>query len=151
MPQFFGVAGLTFVAACAGISFVVQQAVNAELRASLGSAAWAGFISYLGGTLCMLAFACVMGDRVPPAAAALRSQWWAWTGGLFGAIYIAISIFLVPRLGTATFAASLLAGQMLSSLTLDHFGLLGVHQHPLDLSRLIGVALLVGGVILIRG
>src|SRR5204863_820603 len=36
---------------------VMQQAVNADLRSTLGSAAWAGFISYLGGTLCMLALA----------------------------------------------------------------------------------------------
>lgn len=31
--------------AAAGVSFVVQQAVNADLRASIGSAAWAGLVS----------------------------------------------------------------------------------------------------------
>jgi bacterial/archaeal transporter family-2 protein len=45
----------------------------------------------------------------------LRSDWWAWGGGFFGAIYIAISILLVPRLDTATFVALLIADQMVAS------------------------------------
>jgi transporter family-2 protein len=87
----------------AGVSFVSQQAINADLRASIGSAAWAGFVSYVGGTLCMLVLALVMRDAVPAVGALERSHWWAWTGGFFGAVYIAISILLVPRLGAAFF------------------------------------------------
>jgi bacterial/archaeal transporter family-2 protein len=38
----------------AGLSLVFQQVVNANLRAEIGSPWWAGFISYLGGTLATL-------------------------------------------------------------------------------------------------
>ena len=138
---------MTLLAMGAGVSFVMQQAVNADLRAVLGSAAWAGFVSYLGGTVCMLVLAFAMRDALPPV---VRSNWWAWSGGLFGAIYIAISILLVPRLGTAAFVALLVAGQMLASLVFDHYGLFGVPKRPADPSRLIGALLLVGGVILVR-
>jgi transporter family-2 protein len=150
MSSLFGLLGFTLLAAGAGVSFVVQQAVNANLRAVLGSAAWAGFISYLGGTLCMLALAFAMREALPPAVVAVRTNWWAWSGGFFGAIYIAISILLVPRLGTATFIALLVTGQMLSSMVFDHYGLFGVVQHPVDPFRLLGAVLLIGGVILIR-
>src|SRR5712671_4010679 len=119
MPALFGFFGFTLLAVGAGVSFVMQQAVNADLRSALGSAAWAGFISYLGGTRCMLAHALALRDSVPSAVAVLRSHWWAWSGGFFGAIYIAISILLVPRLGTATFVALLIAGQMVASLLFD--------------------------------
>ena len=95
----------------AGVSFVIQQAVNADLRASIGSAAWAGFVSYLGGTLCMTILAVVLREAAPALADIDRSHWWAWTGGLFGAVYIAISIFLIPRLGAVFFVALLVAGQ----------------------------------------
>ena len=91
-----------------------------------------------------------MREAVPLTSAVLRSNWWAWTGGFFGAIYIAISILLVPRLGTATFVGLLVAGQMLASLAFDHYGVLGVPQHSVDPSRLLGAGLLIGGVILIR-
>lgn len=76
----------------------------------LGSAAWAGFVSYLGGTVCMLVLAVVLREAVPTMADIHRSHWWAWTGGFFGAVYIAISIFLVPRLGAAFFIALLVTG-----------------------------------------
>jgi bacterial/archaeal transporter family-2 protein len=147
----FGVTGYMLLAICAGISFVLQQAVNADLKAALGSAAWAGFVSYLGGTLCMLVLASTMRDALPPSSVMARSNWWAWTGGFFGAVYIAISIFLVPRLGTATFVALLVTGQMVSSLVVDQYGLLGVAQHAAHPSRILGAALLILGVILIRG
>jgi bacterial/archaeal transporter family-2 protein len=57
---------------------------------------------------------------------------------------------LVPRLGAATFVALLVAGQMLSSVFFDHYGLFGVVQRPANLSRLLGSVLLIVSVILIR-
>lgn len=138
------------LAMIAGMSVVVQQAINANLRAGLNSAAWAGIVSYFVGTLCMLALAVVMREGVPTATAIARTNWWAWTGGFFGAIFIALAILLVPRLGTATFIALLVAGQMIASMAIDHFGLFGLSEHPINGSRLIGALLLVAAVILIR-
>jgi len=44
----------------------------------------------------------------------------------------------------------IVAGQMLASLVLDHFGLIGYPIHPLSGMRMLGVMMLLGGVILIR-
>jgi transporter family-2 protein len=134
----------------AGVSVLVQQVLNANLRAELGSAAWSGFMSYVLGVVCMLGLAAALRDPIPSAAVIVRVPWWAWSGGLFGAIFIGLSIFLVPRLGGAAFIALLVAGQMMAALTFDHYGWLGMPQRPIDVPRVIGVALLVGGVVLIR-
>jgi len=150
VTTWIGVFGAVMLGAVAGVSFVVQQAVNADLRASIGSAAWAGVVSYLGGTVCMMVLAVVLREAVPAMADIHRSGWWAWTGGFFGTVYIAISIFLVPRLGAAFFVALLVAGQMVASIAFDHFGALGLSEHPVDIPRLIGAVLLVVGVALIR-
>lgn len=139
-----------FLAIAAGISIVIQQALNANLRGALHSAAWSGFISYAGGLACMALLAIALRDPIPAASLMARVPWWAWSGGLFGAIFIAIGIFLVPQIGAATFLALLVTGQMLGSITFDHFGWLGLTQRPIDAPRLIGVALLIGGVVLIR-
>jgi transporter family-2 protein len=147
MPTSLIPIALAFVA---GVSIVIQQALNSNLRFSLGSAAWAGFVSYFVGTLCMVLFAMILRDPVPSASVAGRIPWWAWSGGIFGAIFIALSILLVPRIGAATFIALLIAGQMLGSVVFDHFGVLGLTQRSIDLPRVIGVALLIGGVVLIR-
>jgi transporter family-2 protein len=138
------------LAAAAGISLVVQQALNANLRAALNSAAWSGFMSYFLGVICMAALALALQDPIPSAAVASRIPWYAWSGGLFGAIFVALAIFLIPQLGAATFFALLIAGQMLGSIAFDHFGLLGVPVHPVSAVRIIGAALLVGGVVLVR-
>jgi hypothetical protein len=55
--------------------FVFQQVVNSDLRMTLDSAAWAGFVSYLGGTLCMLIVALALREDVPSVAAIARSNW----------------------------------------------------------------------------
>ena len=137
-------------AVAAGISLIVQQALNANLRAALGSAAWSGFTSYLVGTICMVLLALALRDPVPSAAVAARVPWWAWSGGLFGAIFIALAILLIPKIGAATFVALLVTGQMLAALALDHFGLLGVPVQPATLVRMAGAGFLILGVVLVR-
>jgi len=134
----------------AGMSVLIQQVLNANLRAELGSAAWSGFMSYVVGVVCMTVLALVIRDPVPSVATVARVPLWAWSGGLFGAIFIGLSIVTIPRLGGAAYIAILVAGQMLAALTVDHFGWLGVPERPIDLPRVIGLALLVGGVVLIR-
>ena len=84
----WGIAGAYAVAVAAGVSFVIQQSVNANLRAEIGSAWWAGFVSYLGGTVVMLVVA--LAFREPWVGMIGRTSLTSWTGGLFGAIYIAI-------------------------------------------------------------
>ncbi|MCZ0733643.1 DMT family transporter [Phreatobacter sp. AB_2022a] len=138
------------LAVLAGASIVVQQVLNANLRTALNSAVWSGFTSYFVGVVCMALLALVLREPVPAAGVALRISWWQWSGGVFGAIFIGLAILLVPALGAATFIALLVAGQMVASVTIDHFGWMGLPRHPLDLTRLLGVALLVGGVILVR-
>ncbi len=138
------------LAFAAGISIVIQQALNANLRTALDSAAWSGFVSYFVGVLCMALLAIALRDPIPSAGVVSRIPWWAWSGGLFGAIFIGLAIYLVPLLGAATFISILIAGQMIASITFDHFGWLGLAQRSIDLPRLLGAALLIAGVVLIR-
>jgi uncharacterized membrane protein YdcZ (DUF606 family) len=67
------------LAAAAGVSIVVQQVLNARLRAEIDSAAWSGFSSYLVGLVCMAVLAMAMGDPIPTGAVA-RIPWWSWSG-----------------------------------------------------------------------
>lgn len=147
MPELFVGA---LLAMAAGGSVVTQQLLNAHLRAALGSAVWSGFASYAVGLACMGLLAIALRDPVPSLGSAARVPWWGWSGGVFGAAFIALGILLVPRLGAASFLGFLVSGQMLAALAFDHFGAMGLAQRPLDLSRALGVALLVGGVVLIR-
>ncbi|MGE4350589.1 MAG: DMT family transporter [Bdellovibrionales bacterium] len=134
----------------AGISFATQQILNTTLKTHVGSPWWAGFVSYLGGTMVMLVVALLTSPISRLTDASGHAPWFTWLGGLFGAIYIAICILMVPKLGTATTIALMVVGQMVGALAFDHFGLLGLMQRPLTLSHLAGAGFLVLGVVLIR-
>ena len=146
----FNLALPSALALVAGVSVVIQQVLNANLRSELNSAVWSGFMSYLLGVLCMVGLAIMLREPIPSVGVVARIPWWAWSGGLFGAIFIGLSILVAHQLGAATLIALLVTGQMTASITIDHFGWLGLTQKPVDLARLIGVGLLIGGVVLIR-
>jgi bacterial/archaeal transporter family-2 protein len=147
MQNFLWPAALTVGA---GVSVLIQQALNANLRSELNSAPWSGFMSYVLGIVCMVLLTAAMRDPVPSVATISRVPLWAWSGGIFGAIFIGLSIITIPKLGGAAYIALLVTGQMIAALAVDHFAWLGVQQRPIDLSRMLGVALLIGGVFLIR-
>jgi transporter family-2 protein len=134
----------------AGVSVATQQVLNGSLRTSLASPAWAGLISYAGGLLTMIVAVIAMRERVPSWKTMAEVPWWAWSGGVFGGAFILLAILLLPSLGAATLFALVIAGQVLAAVTLDHFGALGLTSHPVSTARLMGAALLIAGVVLIR-
>ncbi len=138
------------LAIAAGVLLPVQAGLNAQLRSALGSPIAAALISFFVGTAGLAGVALLLRTSLP-----LRSAWaattpWQWIGGLIGAVYVLAAIVLAPRLGAATLIAAVVAGQMVTSLVLDQYGLVGFPVHPLTLGRLVGAALVIAGVILIQ-
>ncbi|HWW12442.1 MAG TPA: DMT family transporter, partial [Brevundimonas sp.] len=70
--------------------------------------------------------------------------------GLYGAIFVVAAAWGVPRLGVALTITLMVAGQLLIGLILDQIGAFGAPQHPVSLGRLAGVALVIGGVLMVR-
>ena len=132
-----------------GLMFSIQTAINADLGRRIGSPVWAAFISFAVGTAALTA--AVLIRRDPPSWTTLAGlPWLSWIGGLLGAAYVFIVVVATPRLGAAVVIGLAIAGQLLGSIALDHFGVLGLPEHPVNPWRLLGAALLVGGVLLIR-
>jgi bacterial/archaeal transporter family-2 protein len=112
-----------FLAIAAGASVVIQQALNANLRNALHSAAWSGFISYAVGLACMALLVLALRDPAPAASVAAPIPLWARSAGVFGAIFIGLGIFLAPLIGAATFIALVVTGRMLASIISDGWAL----------------------------
>ena len=106
-------------------------------------------MSFAVGTIVLGAFAFTRGLQWP-ISNATKAPWWIWTGGLLGAYLVTSIIVLAPRLGATTLIALIIAGQMTTALALDHYGILGFQFHPVRWERLLGVALLLIGAVLIR-
>jgi transporter family-2 protein len=141
---------LLLLALAAGVLLPVQAGVNAQLRSVLGSPVTAALVSFLVGTAGLVTAAVIFRAPMALRAAWVASPWWYWVGGLIGALYVVASIVLAPRLGAATLVAAVVAGQMMASLLLDQYGLLGFPTHPISGLRVLGAALVIGGVVLVQ-
>jgi len=101
------------------------------------------FIVHLGGMLIALVPMLIYGSKL----AQWRSvPWYALGAGIFGLIVIASISYMIPRVGVAAAVTSVVAGQLLVSAVLDHFGLLGAAVKPLDLTRILGLGVVMLGV-----
>lgn len=134
----------------AGCLMPVQPAVNAVTAQLTGSPFLASFFSFLTGTLALWIICVALRLPWPALRSIGEMPWWVWTAGPMGAFFVTMTILAVPRLGAMSVMALLVAGQMIMSLVMDHFGWLGIPPQPMSIVRVLGAVLLLSGVILIR-
>jgi bacterial/archaeal transporter family-2 protein len=130
----------------AGSLLAVQAGANTQLSKATGSPFAATTIQVLiaGGLLLLVAAA--SGTAV--ALGDLPSvPWWHATGGIATALYVASTILLFPRLGAVVTVGLFIAGQMLASLGLDAFGVLGVPRQTPGAMTIIGTLAVFAGAV----
>ena len=138
------------LALAAGAMMPTQAATNNKMAMIVDSPVLSAFISFVVGTIALLVYLLVSGVPLGNLAASKEAPAIAWVGGLLGAFFVASAVTLVPRLGVAMTFSLIVAGQMLVTLVIDHFGLLGVPVKEINLTRLGGILLITAGVVLIR-
>jgi len=138
------------IALIAGAMMPTQAATNNRMASVVESPILAALLSFLVGTIALFAYALLTGESISNLALAKNAPPIAWIGGLLGAFFVAAAVTLVPRLGVAMTFSLIIAGQMVVTLIIDHFGLLGVPVKEISFTRIAGILLITGGVILIR-
>ena len=133
----------------AGGMIALQAPTNAILARAGGSPVLAALISFAVGTAALLCVWLASGNR-PGAKVFADLPAYAWFGGMYGAVYVAVAAFAAPRIGLATLITIGIAGQIAIALLLDHIGALGLPREPLNVGRISGALLVIGGVVLVR-
>ncbi|MBP1738204.1 MAG: hypothetical protein H6Q48_497 [Deltaproteobacteria bacterium] len=137
---------LITVAALGGIAVSLQGQFMGMMDQRLGTKA-SVFITYAsGGLLATLAVLLSGGVNLKGWQ---NVPWYAFSTGLLGVFIVGTISYTVPRLGLTAAFTILVAAQFIIAALLDHFGLLGAAVRPLDLSRWLGIAILILGVWLI--
>ncbi len=141
---------LFLMAVVAGAMLAVQAGLNSEMGRAVKSPVYGALISFVAGGIALFAY-CVA-TRVPlgNVRKAFELPWYYWMGGVLGGFYVVAIIVLAPRLGVALTIGLTVAGQMVFSLLIDHYGLLGIPVHTINWMRVLGVSLIIGGVVLLR-
>jgi transporter family-2 protein len=140
---------LFFLAFGAGIAVSFQAAINSQMAAAVGAnSVVAALVSFLCGSAALAVVALVRGG-LPDALAVLPQQpLWKFSGGFLGAAFIFCTVLLVPRIGLLNLVVLVIAGQLLTSMAIDHFGLVNVAMRRVSAVRLAGAAVMILGVAL---
>ena len=142
--------GALLFAVVAGAMIPFQAGVNVALASWVGGPVRAALVSFAVGTIALFVLALAATRGMPSLAKASVAPWWVLVGGLLGAFYVFGSIVTALRLGAVTLVPAVLAGQSLASLAIDHFGWVGFEEHAITPGRVAGLALIAGGVALVR-
>lgn len=126
-----------------GIGIAVETPTNALLGRTSGSVLWASLASFVAGTLVLAAAVAI--KRPPLAEGWATAPWWAWIGGVYGAVLVFASAWATPKLGAGTTLVVIVASQVALGVALDHFGALGLERHPAGWLRLAGVVVVCAG------
>jgi transporter family-2 protein len=132
----------------AGSFLPLQAAVNTKLAQFAGGPVRASAISFTVGAIC-LAIVVALFYRSGGHRAG-QAPWWAWIGGALGAVFVTSSVVVPVRIGAAAFFGIVVAAQLVTSVLMDQFGWLSFTQRQVSPVRLLGVALLIAGALLVR-
>ncbi len=129
-----------------GVTITTQASVNSQLRHTIHNPIAAAFISFVVGTI-ILFFAVVAYRHGFPSISELKEvSWHQYTGGLLGAFFVTVIIFTLPKIGSANMFILIIAGQLITSLLYDHFGILGAPIQSVNWKKIAGVVMVIVGV-----
>jgi transporter family-2 protein len=140
---------LGLVAFVGGCLNTVQSGANSVLSKTLGQPIAAALIVSVVNAAVYLLAVPVVGLSLPKSDAFAQVPWWAWLGGALGAFYVLTVIFLAEKLGAAMFTGLTVTASIITSVLLDHYGLVGFKQHAAGLWRVAGCLLMIGGLTLV--
>ena len=141
---------LALLAAGAGACIALQATANTRFRANLDSPAYAAFFSICGTFVTACSFMLLLRPATPSAGVVRQTEWWNWLGGPLGALIVLAGATLTRQLGAAAFIALVVGGQLLCSMLLDHFALMGLKPDPITPGRALGAVLVVAGVVCVK-
>jgi bacterial/archaeal transporter family-2 protein len=121
----------------AGSLLAVQAGANTQLSKAIGSPFAATLLQLTVAAVALTLVASLTG-MLGVVADLWHVPWWHAIGGTASAFYVISTILLFPRLGAVVSVGLFIAGQMLASLALDGFGLLGVPRQPIDAATVVG-------------
>lgn len=133
----------------AGIANAVQSGTNTTLNKSLQEPILAALVVTAASTMVYLLAACFVGISWPGSDRLAQVPWWGWLGGFLGGFYVLAVIIMAEKLGAAVFTGIAVTAAIVTSVALDHFGLVGFKEHAAGLWRIVGCILMIGGLVLV--
>ena len=134
------------LAIAAGLGITLQTTLNGQLAKGVGGdSVAAALFSFTAGAVCLGVFSLMRGGIVASLAAIPAQPLWSLLGGLLGGGALLSYVVLAPKIGLSALLGLAIAGQIISSLVIDHFGLMGASERPVSLIKLAGSMVMLAG------
>lgn len=132
----------------AGLMNPLQAGCVATLSKALGRPVMACFLSVVGTLVLTLLGSLVLGQFGLGGKVA-AAPWWSWLGGLAGAVILISQPIVAQKIGAGPYVGMTVTAAAVASIVIDNFGWLGFQQHEAGICRVLGAALMIGGVALV--
>jgi bacterial/archaeal transporter family-2 protein len=110
----------------------------------------AALVSFLVGTVIVLVLTFTVAGGLKGDEGSEAPAWYYWIlGGVGGAGIVVVTLITVRELGAGGATAAVIAGQLALSVVLDRAGVLGLEERAVTWDKLLGIALLAVGTVLI--
>jgi transporter family-2 protein len=137
------------VTVAAGGFVAAQAPANNVLSKSIGTFG-AASVNFVVGTVCVLFVTFAFAGGLAGEEGAATPPWYYWVvGGLGGVAIVVSTLVAVRELGAGGVAAAVIAGQLTLSVVLDRLGVLGLEERAVTWDKLLGIALLAAGTLLV--
>lgn len=136
------------VAVLSGILMSLQGVFNTEVTKQSSLWTTALFVHFTGMLVCI--FAWLFTDRTSLARLFAVRPGYLLTGGLLGAFITYTVVVSMGKMGPALAVMFIVTAQLISAYLIELFGLFGTEKQPLDVRKLVGMAIAVAGVIIFK-
>jgi transporter family-2 protein len=110
----------------------------------------AGSVNFLVGTVMILVITFVFAGGFKGDEGAESPAWYYWVfGGFAGMVIVVTTLVTVRELGAGGVTVALIAGQLTMSVVIDRLGVLGLEERAITWQKVIGIALLAAGTVLV--
>jgi transporter family-2 protein len=137
------------VTVAAGGFVAAQAPANNVLSKSLGTFG-AASVNFIFGTICVLLITFAFAGGFAGEEGAETPPWYYWViGGLGGLVIVVTTLVAVRELGAGGVTAAVISGQLTLAVVLDRMGVLGLDERAVTWEKVLGIALLAAGTVLI--
>lgn len=131
----------------AGAAMSIQGVMNTRLGDKVGVLEANAFVQAIGFVLALIV-ALIFGKgniRLLP-----QSPWYSWLGGVIAPIITVTVMLSIKGLSPTIAISTILLAQLTVAALIDAFGVMGAEKVPFTWHKYVGVALMVGGVLLMK-
>lgn len=137
------------MAVIAGAFLPMQGSMNSKLAKAGENPVYASMISFTIGVLALVAYILLTSQNVSWKGLKDAPSY-SWLGGVLGAFYVTVIVFAFPKIGPGLTFGLVVAGQLITSIVMEHFQIMGTPHQPISLGRIVGVLLIIIGVVAVK-